>query len=276
MHEYAHFLSPLPSYRPLQRLFEIRPPRPYDPRPPLPTIVDMATFAEVHLRADDRIKDYLEYPRKNYKQVACCDAIDELQRANAHALYANNAYSRIAFAEIALKHIAAKPGIVYGPRCFVTVTPARYAFSLGDRGMLDPEGRSMMRRLSEAADFKIHHLQQVARQAFGDLPFIGMVEVALFPSWASSGWAKFDSASWHCHLLAWGATPQELDKILQPLRERHRSIKEGVTSVHIQEVPDDDITRQFVYALKAPQKVYRTAYLRTVSREQALTDFDSG
>ncbi|MCJ2051649.1 hypothetical protein [Methylobacterium sp. J-070] len=235
----------------------------------------MATFAEVHLRTDDRIKNYLEYPRRNYKQVACRDAIDELQRAKAHALYANNAYSRIAFAEIALKHVAAEPGIVYGPRCFVTITPARYAFSLGDRGMPDRQSRSMMRRLSEAAHFKIHHLQQLARQAFGDLPFIGMVEVALFPRWSSSGWAVFDSVSWHCHLLAWGATREELDGILQPLRDRHASIKEGVTSVHIQEVPDDDIVRQFVYALKAPQKVYRTAYLRTVSREQALTDFDT-
>ncbi|QGY00611.1 hypothetical protein MMSR116_00835 [Methylobacterium mesophilicum SR1.6/6] len=235
----------------------------------------MPTFAEVHLRTDDRIKDYLEYPRKNYKQVACRDAIDELQRSNAYALYANNAYSRIAFAEIALKHVAAEPGIVYGPRCFVTISPARFAFSLADRGMLDPENRSIMRRLSEAAHFKIHHLQQVARQAFGDLPFIGMVEVALFPSWTSSGWAVFDSASWHCHLLAWGATHEELNGTLRPLRERHTSIKEGVTSVHIQAVPDDDLVRQFVYALKAPQKVYRTAFLRTVSRDQALTGFDT-
>ncbi|MCJ2020133.1 hypothetical protein MKK84_22330, partial [Methylobacterium sp. E-065] len=235
----------------------------------------MNTLAEVHLRADDRIKDYLEYPRKNYKQVACRDAVDELQRCKANALYANNAYSRIAFAEIALKHIAAEPGIVYGPRCFVTVTPARFAFSLGDRGMFSPQGRSVMRSLGEAAHFKIHQLQQVTRQAFGDLPFIGMVEVALFPSWSSSGWAVFDSVSWHCHLLAWGATEEELNGILRPLRERHSSIKEGVTSVHIQTVPDDDIMRKFVYALKAPQKVYRTAYLRTVSRDQVLTGFDT-
>ena len=275
MPQYAHFLSPLPSYRSLQRLFEIRPPRPYDPRSPLPIIVDLATFVEVHLRADDKVKDYLEYQRKNYRQVACRDAVDELQRSNAHALYANNAYSRIAFAEIALKHVAAEPGIVYGPRCFVTITPARFAFSLADRGLLDPQGRSMMRRLGEAAHFNIHHLQQMARQAFGDLPFIRMVEVALFPRWSSSGWTVFDSVSWHCHLLAWGATQEELNGILQPLRERHSSIKEGVTSVHIQKVPDDDITRQFVYALKASQKVYRTAFLRTVPREQALTDFDT-
>ncbi|WP_267426419.1 hypothetical protein [Methylobacterium sp. GC_Met_2] len=167
------------------------------------------------MRSDDRIKDYLEYPRRNYKQVACREAINALQRSNAHALYANNAYSRIAFAEIALKHIAAEPSILYGPRCFVTITPARFAFSLADRGMFDPQGHSMMRGLSEAAHFKIHRLQQVARQAFGDIPFIGMVEVALFPSWTSSGWAMFDSVSWHCHLLAWGVTEEELSGILR-------------------------------------------------------------
>jgi hypothetical protein len=235
----------------------------------------MATFAEVHLQIDDKIKDYLEYPRKNYKQVACRDAVDELQRANAHALYANNAYSRIAFAEIALKHIAAEPGIVYGPRCFVTITPARFAFPLRDRLAPGRGLRSYLRCMSDAAKFKIHHLQQVAREAFRDLPFIGMVEVALFPSWSSSGWAVVDSASWHCHLIAWGATQEELNGVLRRLRERHASIKEGVTSVHIQEVPDDDILRQFVYALKAPQKVYRTALLRTVSRDQGLTGFDT-
>ncbi len=45
--------------------------------------------------------------------------------------------------------------------------------------------------------------------------------------------------------------------------------------MHIQAVPDDDLIRQFVYALKAPQKVYRTAFLRTVSRDQPLTGFDT-
>jgi hypothetical protein len=40
-------------------------------------------------------------------------------------------------------------------------------------------------------------------------------------------------------------------------------------------VPDDDLMRQFVYALKGPQKVYRTAFLRAVSRESELTGFDT-
>jgi hypothetical protein len=235
----------------------------------------MATFAEVHLRVDDAIKDYLEYPRANYSQVACREAVDELQRANAFALYANNAYSRIAFADIALKHILAESGILHGPRCFVTIAPARFALNLNDRSGPNRDLRSFRRCISSAANFKVHAVKQMARQAFGNLPFIGMVEAALFPHWDASGWAASDTVSWHCHLLAWEANREELNRVLQPLRERHASIKEGVTSVHIQEVPDDDVLRQFAYALKAPQKVYRTAYLRTVSREQGLTGFDT-
>ncbi len=275
MPQYSHFLSPFHHRRHSKAVFENRPPRPYDRRSSLPDIVDMATFAEVHLRVDDTIKDYLEYPRANYREVAGREALDELQRANAFALYANNAYSRIAFADITLKHVLAEAGILHGPRCFVTITSARFALDLDDRRGPNRELRSFRRSISDAANFNVHALQQMARQAFGDLPFIGMVEAALFPHWDASGWAASDTVSWHCHLLAWGANREELNRLLKPLRERHASIKEGVTSVHIQEVPDDDILRQFVYALKAPQKVYRTAYLRTASRKQGLTGFDT-
>jgi hypothetical protein len=89
-----------------------------------------------------------------------------------------------------------------------------------------------------------------------------MVEAALYYRWGPHGRTFGDWISWHCHLLTWGITQEELSRHLAPLRTRHRSMRQGLPAVHVQAVPEDDIERQFLYALKAPQKLYRVEYFR--------------
>jgi hypothetical protein len=217
----------------------------------------MATFAAVHRWADEKIKNYIEHPRANYVAEPSAGVAAELRRDAAFGLPANNAEARIAFAEIALEHIQAHEDIRLGPLCFVTIAPSAFAFPVGDSRYRIRPLDAWLRRTGPAATFDTRRLQALARQALGDIPFLGMVEIALFRRWGPARRSRRDWISWHAHLLAWGATQTELTRVLNPLREKYSSLRENSPSAHVQEVPDDDLERQIVYALKAPQKVYR-------------------
>ncbi|WP_156394170.1 hypothetical protein [Methylobacterium sp. Leaf94] len=188
--------------------------------------------------------------------------LDTLRPEHAFWLPANNVEARIAFAEIAVEHVLAHEGIQIGPVCFVTITPAVCALPVGDVGPVTREVKAFRRTIGPAARFNVRELQQIARQGMGDVPFIGIIEAALYHRWSPAGRCWGDWISWHCHLLAWGAHQWELTAALAPLRARHRSMREGLASVHVQAVPEDDVARQFLYALKAPQKLYRVEYFK--------------
>ncbi len=205
--------------------------------------------------------NYIARPRTNHAVIPGSWAVLEtLLPDEAFWLPANNAEARIAFSEMAIEHVLAHEGIQLGPVCFVTITPANCAFPVGDGGPGSREMKAFRRGIGPAARFDIHVLRQIARQAMGDVPFIGMIEAALYYRWSPSGRSREDWVSWHCHLLAWGAYQEELSAQLAPLRRRHRSMREDHASVHVQAVSEDDIARQFLYALKAPQKFYRVEY----------------
>lgn len=269
MPQYAHLLHPTRLIRPPRQLFEFRPPRPWLSGSTPPEIVDLATYVEVHQRADDRIKSYLEVPRAHHRETASYDAIFELRRESAHALYANNNDSRIAFVEIALKHILDHPHIKLGPCCYVTFTPARFAFRMEDHGVVGRRQRSKARQESEAGKFDLLKLQNMAREALRGVPFVGIAEVALYRHWSASGWAPYDTASWHLHLLTWGGTADDIRPLLMPLRKRHVSLLEDVSAVHVEDVVEGALERKICYSLKAPQKLYRVEYWRDPGNETA-------
>lgn len=120
--------------------------------------------------------------------------------------------------------------------------------------------RAARRHRSPAAAFDVVTLQQIARQGMGEIPFLGMIEAALFSKWGPDGWSFTDSVSWHCHLLTWGNTNEELSAQLAALRCRHRSMFDRVSAVHIKPVAYADVARQLLYILKAPQKFSRVGH----------------
>ena len=222
----------------------------------------MQTFADVHRWADIKIRNYVAAPRENFKAVPSHPATVTLLDDEAFWLPANNAEARIAFAEIVLQHLLGSDDLRDQPICFVTFAPVKCAFEVGDGPFRSREYGTAFRPIRRAACFDIQTIQQMARQAMGDVPFVGMVEAALYHRWGPRGRSLSDWISWHCHLLAWGANRVELSRHLAPLRARHRSLREEVPSVHVQEVPLDDVERQSLYMLKAPQKLYRVEYFK--------------
>ena len=220
-------------------------------------IVDLASFIELHRWADIKMVNYIARPRADNARWAHPQTHTTLHPHFGPELYANNAEARIAFAEIALDHIREHPGIAAGPLCFVTITPGVCARPVGDPKTLFRQIDAAHRIAGPAATFDVRRIRHIALEAMGSVPFIGMVELALYSLWKPGGRAVGDWVSWHCHLLAWGTDQPALSRRLAPLRQRHASMRDGVASAHVKSVDDDDVARQFLYALKAPQKLYR-------------------
>ncbi|WP_267422490.1 hypothetical protein [Methylobacterium sp. GC_Met_2] len=204
--------------------------------------------------------NYIIRPRQNHTDTATDPATKTLFAASARKLHANNAAARINFAQTALRQVLAHEGIAAGPLHLVTITPARCACAINDGGPGTRQMRAARRHRSPAAAFDVVTLQQIARQGMGEIPFLGMIEAALFSKWGPDGWSFTDSVSWHCHLLTWGKTNEEVSAQVAPLRRRHRSMFERVSAVHIKSVAYADVPRQLLYILKAPQKVSRVGH----------------
>ncbi|GJE62802.1 hypothetical protein MPOCJGCO_4938 [Methylobacterium trifolii] len=206
--------------------------------------------------------NYVLRPQPNHAALPRPDVIETLDPDLDYELYANNCMSRIAFAGIGLAHVLASADVQLGPLCFVTLVPARCAHPVGDGRPGTCEENTLWRRIGRAANFDVHVLKQMARQALGGIPFIGMVEAALYWRWRPGRQSRHDWVAWHCHLITWGAHAEEVSRVLAPFRARHTSMMEGVAAAHVQAVEDDDLTRQFLYMMKAPQKMTRVEYFK--------------
>lgn len=219
----------------------------------------MQTFVDVHRWAHIKMVNYVVLPRENHAVVPWHANLWSLCDHNAIQLVANHAEARIALAEVCLELFFAHEGILRGPLCFVTIVPACCAVPVGDRRGVSREDRAFRRQVGPAKNFDISVIQQIARQGLGKVPFVGMVEAALFRRWGRNGPDRQDWVSWHCHLVVWCYSQAELLQILKPLADRHPSMKSDLPSVHVQKFEKDEIERKIAYMLKAPQKLYRFA-----------------
>ena len=222
----------------------------------------MQTYADVHRWADIKMVNYIVRPQANHAVTPWSGTLCTLQDDHLFELYANGATARIAFTEIALEHVLACEGVQRGPLCFVTLVPNLWAEPMRDRWFHSHWENARRRRESDAAKFEIMPLQQMARQALGDVPFVGMVEMVLWRRWGPHGrdWLQ-DWVSWHCHLLTWGIDQKALSRRLDPFRERHRSLLSNIPSAHVLAFDADQLEQKLAYMLKAPQKMTRVEYL---------------
>ena len=233
------------------RMFEDRTPRAwkYDG---YPLINDCETFIEAHLKADDKMKDYLEFPRSNYRRfdTRICP---ELRRASAMFLTSSNAYARIDFFKIVLEKIQAHAGFKAGPIYFVTFALSAHAV-----------------RIEDAERFDIRRVQALARQALQGIPFIGFVEAVIYRNWGPDGASLGDWVSWHCHVLVWGVSRMQIRIAVNPTRARHRSLLPSQSAVWINSVSYERLEQKVAYMSKAPQK-FHTVYASGRERVDALT-----
>ncbi|WP_187278873.1 hypothetical protein, partial [Methylobacterium sp. WL12] len=231
------------------------------PRPQLPHIIDLATFAEVHYKANEVLTHYVDYPRVN-ALIPSAGVRLKLDLAEAIELPANNAHARIRFAHIAFRHITECRGIRCGPLCYVTITPAAFAKRLSDEAGITPDQCAQLRRTGPAAHFSIRRVQALARQALGTIPFVGMVEAVMYKGWGPNGQFYGDWISWHCHLITWGATHKQLTAALAPLRVKHNSMLPGNSAAHIAPFNFNQLEQKIAYTLKAPQKATRVVFYK--------------
>ena len=268
MYRLATLLPQRPNRRPPLLELDYRPPAPWPGSATPPDIVDMQTYADVHRWANIKMVNYIVGPRENHAVVPNPDVFDTMQRDAAVELFANNAEARIAVTEIALQHVLDHPEVRRGPVCFVTLVPACYAFPLGDDPARSREANAVYRTSGRAANFDLRLLRQTARQALGDIPFLGMCEVALYHRWGPEGRDRRDWGSWHCHLLTWGIDQQEISGVLASFRARHASMMKGIAGgaregcargrrcstgrLHAEGASEDDARRLLPSALEEP------------------------
>ena len=259
---HACLRPPRPQQRPPLANLQFRPPHPWPGSATPPDIVNMQTFVDVHRWADIKMVNYVVRPREDHAVVPRSEVVETLDPDVAFELYANNAESRIAFAQIGLKHLLVSEDVQLGPVCFVTLVPACCALPVGDGKPVSLEANTTWRRIGRAANFDVRVLQQMARQALGSIPFVGMVEAALYWRWRPGRKDWRDWIAWHCHLVTWGVHRDEVSRVLAPFRERHTSMMEDGPAAHVEAGPHDDLTRQFLYMMKAPQKMTRVEYFK--------------
>lgn len=271
MLQHARLQPPRPPTRPPLANLQFRPPHRWqgEDRPP-DVWPDVQTFADVHRWADVKMVNYVLRPQSHHAVSPRRDVTETLDPSLAYELYANNAEARIAFAEIALGHLLANADMRLGPLCFVTLVPACCARPVGDAPTRSPEANIGARIIGGAHQFEVRDLQAMARQALGSIPFVGMVEAALYWRWRPGRKDWCDWVAWHCHLITWGAHADEIRRVLAPFRERHTSMMDGVAAAHVQAIPDGALARQFLYMMKSPQKMTRVEYFKR-SRPHPVT-----
>ena len=254
------YLPPLPR----NALFEKRPPKPWPGDCTLPNIVSLDTFKTVHLLNDYKMKDYIEYPRRNYRRPSA-DIPMQLRQDVAFELRANNAYARIFFVNIVMKHILAQEYLARGPVYFVTIVPPQFMFDLNDRPLSKRTiwAGAKRRVASKAAKFDIRKLQALTRWALSGIPFIAMVEAALCKVWSFDQNSLTECISWHSHSICFHATKAQIQTALHPLRDQYNESRsdDDHDIAHIKLIEtEEDLERTVAYFLKAPQKARRSEF----------------
>lgn len=216
-----------------------RPPRRPTRAETLPAIRDRATFVEAHTVQAELLQNYLECPRKGYVRLPST-LTRELDPRRKRDLYANNAWSRIAFVDVVVPRVLAHEGVRAGPVFHVTLAVADHTVPL-----------------AEAKDFDCRRVKGLTRQTLRDISFVGMIEGALYRNFGSNGPQIGDFVSWHAHVLTWGASRRAIEDAVNPIRRGRSGLIPDRSSIDVRVVNPARVADKLYYALKGPQKEYR-------------------
>ncbi|MCJ2099768.1 hypothetical protein [Methylobacterium sp. E-046] len=164
----------------------------------------------------------------------------ELDPHQRRALYANNPWSRIAFADAVVPRVLAHQGVQAGPIFLVTLAVAEHTVPL-----------------AEAKDFDCRRVKGLTRQALGGISFVGMIEGALYRNFGATGPQIGDFVSWHAHVLTWGASRKAINDATKSIRRSRSGLIPDRPCIDVRLVNPARVADKLYYALKGPQKEYR-------------------
>lgn len=216
-----------------------RPPRRATRAETLPAIRDRATFIEAHIVQAELLRNYLECPRKGYVRLPSA-ITRELDLRRKRELYANNAWSRIAFADTVVPCVLAHVGVQAGPVFLVTLAIADHTVAL-----------------AEAKDFDCRRVKGLTRQALRGIPFVGMIEAALYRNFGCDGPQIDDFVSWHAHVLTWGASRKAINDAVKQIQRSRSALIPDRNCIHVKQLTPTSLGGKLYYVLKGPQKEYR-------------------
>jgi len=146
----------------------------------------------------------------------------------------------MAFADVVVPRVLAHKGVRAGPVFLVTLAVADHTVPL-----------------AEAKDFDCRRVKGLTRQALGGIPFVGMIEGALYRNFGSSGPQIGYFVSWHAHILTWGASRKAINDAAKTIRQSRSGLIPDRPCIHVKKLTPELIADKLYYLLKGPQKEYR-------------------
>ncbi len=206
-----------------------------------------AKFATVHRALATHVERY-RARRDRRNKVLISEAAAEMQPDMARYMFASHAESRITVADTLLEVLHTNAAVTAGPVQFVTVVPVRF--------MLTMEAALAMTLAERVA--LVTRLQALVRQALKGMPFIGMIEPALYKNWGPNGvMLRRDGLFWHAHVLVWGLQAGTvLRRARNNIGKRHRNLLGG-TPVWVKAIKPYELDIYALYLGKTPMKHYR-------------------
>lgn len=196
----------------------------------------MQGFERQALAEDQRLRRYrVSYAR--WHLFSDRTRVD-LAAINAESLKAINAIARIEFTRslmLELKGIRAKLEPVY----FVTIISDKHAGPL-----------------SRVSSFDLKSYRKWVRKALDGLDFIGLADLAYYyrSPFLSDGFKPH--ASWHCHLIVWGATGGTIQAKKRALDKSERAFVPGAEPFHYDTRSGAQVEQMLFYLAKGPVAEY--------------------
>ena len=210
-------------------------------------IQTLPRFATVHRALAEHVERY-RARRDRRNKVLIGEAAAEMQQGAAHYLFANHVESRITTANTLLDVLHTSAAVIAGPVQFVTVVPVRFMVTMET---------ALAMTLAERVAL-VTRLQALVRQALKGMPFIGMVEPALYKNWGPNGvMLRRDGLFWHAHVLVWGLHAATVGRRARKnIGKRHHNLLGG-TPVWVKAIEPDELDIYALYLSKTPMKHYR-------------------
>jgi hypothetical protein len=218
--------------------------KPSTRRKPLKT---MPLFIAAHEKHEACIRNYHHTPRKRSVLLSQPE-LDQFAPLGATFLRSNNTAARINFATIASEHMARLVETLDRAELFGFVTLASKRFAVA-------EG------VAQALDIKL--LIAWTQDLLDELNFVGMVEAALYTNIGAVLGGPDRVVSFHIHAITWGATEDQLDKIVNAVNAEEEALVPGISPGHYRMLRRNEVAGQVIYMSKTPLNDHRIYALRS-------------
>jgi hypothetical protein len=120
-----------------------------------------------------------------------------------------------------------------------------------------------------AAHIDVRKFLRIFRRGLRGLSYLGMLEPAYYVN-VCTGPRRHRKrmVSWHVHVLAWGASRQDMKERITELNQLLLPIADGLAPAHQKCISRGKLADKIAYLLKAPQKGYRLYKWETTNKSK--------